>query len=180
MTSMTATRVDNVTHLVRPRRALAPTSFQGTLALDLGPEQQLEPPTPLATGAAALRGADLVAVEPRTRHDLQRWVHTFSQAAVEAARGLRPVSQLLRWTTPGVHHELTYRSGVMARATVHGPGQAGRPQVRPQVQSVHLSFLGEETVEFSARVRHGERSRCLAGRLEVLGGRWQATALEFG
>jgi len=29
-------------------------------------------------------------------------------------------------------------------------------------------------------VKYGERSRAIAGRLEVIGGRWQCTALEFG
>lgn len=174
-------RPGNVTPLVRPRAgdSLAPATVQGTLALDL--DDGLQPP---ATAPSARHGgADVVDVPNTLRRDLQRWVHTFTQACTEVTSGARPVSQLVRWTTPAVHNELGYRAGVVSRAGVHQPGRTTRtrvPVIRPQVQSVHTCFLSEDMVEFSATVRYGPRCRFLAGRLEVIGGRWQATVLEFG
>ncbi|QIX27662.1 hypothetical protein ncot_14445 [Nocardioides sp. JQ2195] len=178
-----ASTTTNVSALINPRRpaSVVATSLQGTLALDLEPD--LGPPWPTSEASGAITaGADVVTVSAGIRHDLHRWVVTFSQSCVEVIGGDRPVSQLLRWTTPQIHHELAYRAGVVARAGVHaaGRGRGRRPSVRPQVQTAHTCFLAEGVVEFCTRVKYGERSRCLAGRLEVVSGRWQCTALEFG
>jgi hypothetical protein len=86
----------------------------------------------------------------------------------------------VRWTTPELHTELAYRAGVVARAGVHGASRGQRPAIRPQVQNVRTCFVADDTVEISVRVRYGERNRAIAGRLEVIGGRWQCTVLEFG
>jgi len=170
---------DNVMTLVdgwSPDRSV-PT-VQGTLALDLAPE--LAPPT--APDVPPLAGADVVPVAPRVRSGLHRWAMQFAQACVEVIGGDRPVTQLVRWTSPEIHQELAYRAGVVARAGVHqaGQGRGRRPVVRPQVQNVRTCFVSDHTVEMCIRVRHGERNRAIAGRLEVVGGRWQCTALEFG
>ena len=105
---------------------------------------------------------------------------TFAQACVEVVLGDRPASQLVRWTTPEIHREIAYRAGVVARASVHSQARGRRPQVRPQAQNVRTCFVADETVEMCVRAKYGERSRAIAGRLEVIGGRWQCTALEFG
>ena len=174
---------DNVTPLPGPRgvdasgwSALA--SVQGTLALDLAAE--LGPPW--APEPLPLNGADVVPVAVSTRRELRRWAMTFLQACVEVVGGDRPVSQLVRWTVPAVHQELAYRAGVVARAGVHraGQGRGRRPVVRPQVENVRTCFVEDGAVEVCARVRYGERNRALAGRLELISGRWQCTALEFG
>src|SRR3546814_6087056 len=128
--------------MLRPRRddGLGATSVQGTLALEV--DSTREPPASAPT--TALRGADVVDVPAVVRRDLQRWVHTFSQAVSEVTTGSRPVSQLLRWTTPAVHNELAYRAGVVSRARVHqgGKGPSRHPAVRPQVRSEeHTSEL---------------------------------------
>lgn len=179
---MTSTR-SNVTPLISPRTPFdgGGSSIQGTLALDLEPD--LGPPwLPTVAGESMTRGADVVTVGNTVRHDLHRWVVTFTQSCVEVIGGDRPASQLLRWTAPEIHHELAYRAGVVARAGVHsaGRGRGRRPAVRPQVQTVHTCFLDDGIVEFCVRVKYGERNRCLAGRLEITSGRWQCTALEFG
>lgn len=167
---------DNVTRL-RPGPPRSPVAaVQGTLALDLGPE--LAPPT--VHEAPVLRGADAVLVHPQTRREAHRWATTFVQACVEVVLGARPVSQLVRWTTPEIHRELAYRAGVVARAGVHGSDRTRRPPVRPQVENVRTAFVAEHAVEMCVRVRHGHRSRAIAGRLEHVNGRWQCTALEFG
>lgn len=172
------THYGNVTSLAGSRRPSSRTSVQGTLALDIEPD--LAPPQ--TAGLPTLSGADVVEVAPPVRRDLQRWALTFAQACVEVVGGDRPVSQLVRWTTPHIHDELAYRAGVVARAAVHraGQGRGRRPSVRPQVQNVRTCFISEDVVELCVRVKYGPRSRFLAGRLEVLSGRWQCTALEFG
>jgi hypothetical protein len=151
------------------------TAVQGTLALDLAP--RLTPPS--VPDVAALPGADVVPVSPAVRRELHRWSLTFAQACVEVVLGDRPVSQLVRWTTPAVHRELAYRAGVVSRAGVRAAGRR-RPPIRAQVQNVRTCFVAEDRVEMSVRVRYGERSRAIAGRLDVIGGRWQCTALEWG
>lgn len=173
------TRHHNVTSLDGARHASSLTSsVQGTLALRFEPD--LAPPSPAELPTAS--GADVVAVAPPLRRDLQRWALTFAQACVEVVGGDRPVSQLVRWTVPQIHEELAYRAGVVARARVHhaGQGRGRRPSARPQVQNVRTCFITTDVVELCARVRYGSRSRFLAGRLEVIAGRWQCTALEFG
>ncbi|MDN5894562.1 MAG: Rv3235 family protein [Nocardioides sp.] len=172
------TSYDNVTSLMSARSAPQHPSVQGTLALNL--ESDLTPPQTVELPSAS--GADVVAVPPPVRRDLQRWALTFAQACVEVVGGDRPVSQLVRWTTPHIHDELAYRAGVIARAGVHrsGRGRGRQLAVRPQVQNVRTCFITDDIVELCARVRYGPRSRFLAGRLEVLTGRWQCTALEFG
>lgn len=168
---------DNVTPLVTSWDDAPVHPVQGTLALDLEP--RLAPPH--VPEAPVLQGADTVVVAPAVRRELHRWAMTFAQACVEVVLGDRPASQLVRWTTPEIHQEIAYRAGVVARAGVHaasGPGR--RPVVRAQVQNVRTCFVSDDKVELAVRVKHGERSRAIAGRLEVIGGRWQCTALEFG
>ncbi|MBD8870265.1 Rv3235 family protein [Nocardioides donggukensis] len=179
---------DNVTPLVRdtvadwppggPRGPGVPPSVQGTLALDVAPD--LGPP--YVPEPVPLPGADVVPVPLPVRRDLHRWALQFAQACVEVVGGDRPVSQLVRWTSPEIHQELTYRATVVARAGVHeaGRGRGRRPVVRPQVQNVRTCFVAEGVAEICVRVRYGERNRAVAGRLEIVGGRWQCTALEFG
>lgn len=155
-------------------------SVQGTLALELGPVPLpvLAPPEPTEP-SSALSGADVVAVSPARRTELQRWARTFAQASVEVVLGDRPASQLVRWTTPEVHQELSHRSRVIAQATVRR-GQARRSAVRPQVGPVRACFLQADVAEVCFAVRYGARHRALAARLEERAGRWQCTVLEFG
>lgn len=167
---------DNVTPLVREWETAPLSAIQGTLALDLEP--QLAPPT--VPDVPVLAGADTVPVAPACRRELHRWAMTFAQACVEVVLGDRPASQLVRWTTPELHHEIAYRAGVVARAGVRRTAGTRRPPVRPQVQNVHTCFVADDVVEMCVRVKYGERSRAIAGRLEVIGGRWQCTELEFG
>ncbi|MDP3892978.1 Rv3235 family protein [Nocardioides sp.] len=172
---MTAHHVPrDVTHLPGP---VPVTAVQGTLALDLQPT--LDPPEVVCP--TAMPGTDVVTVPLPVRRDLERWSRTFAQAAVEIVGGDRPVSQLLRWTTPRVHADLDRRARLVARAGAHEPGLGRRrpPAGRPQVVSVHPSFVTERVAEVSIRVRSGARFRALAARFEIVAGRWQCTALEF-
>lgn len=147
-----------------PRIPVATT--QGTLALDLQPH--LEPPPP--------RGVPLGGEAA----EMEVWVRRFVQAAVEIVGGDRPVSQLLRWTTPTVYQDLQRRAQLVARAAGHHqPGVARVQPVRPQVRSVHTRFVTPTAAETSVHVRYGERSRAVAARFELRRGRWLCTALDF-
>jgi rhodanese-related sulfurtransferase len=48
------------------------------------------------------------------------------------------------------------------------------------VRSVHVFLPSPASAEVSVHVRHGQRSRAIAARIERFDGRWTCTALEFG
>lgn len=155
--------------VVSLRRPTPLATVQGTLALDLGVETPPDPPAlvPVPDG------------ESRQRRRLESWAHRFTQAAVEIAGGDRPVTQLLRWTSPTVYEDLARRAQLVRTAVVREPHARRVQQVRPHVESVHTWWLDAGTAEVSARVRYGHRSRAVAIRFERHADRWQATALEF-
>ena len=163
--------------VTRLRQRVPVGSTQGTLALDLGP--RLDPPT-MPASASGL-GADVVPIDVLVRRQLESWSHRYAQAAVEIVNGDRPASQLVRWTSPRVHEELSRRAQVVAQAGVHqaGLGRGRRPVVRPAVQKVRICFISPGVAEVAVRVRYGERSRALAARFEHTNNRWLCTALEF-
>lgn len=148
----------------------------GSSALHLTP--CLEPPRPRQL--VTRPGCDLLEVAASVRTELEQWVGRHAQAAVEIVAGDRPASQLLRWNRHDVHQDLVRRAVLVARAGRREPGQGRPPGVtRPRVHGVRLSFLDATTVEAAIHLRHGERSRALAGRYETRRGRWICTALEF-
>jgi Family of unknown function (DUF6459) len=115
---------------------------------------------PLPTGRAALPA-------PRT------WAGRVVQAIVEVLAGVRPATQLVRWTTEEVYEQISSR--VLA---VHGVEPDGRP--RGVVRSLHVSEPADGVAEVCALVRRGARSTAVALRLEGMDGRWQCTAIELG
>ena len=149
------------------RSAPAPVpmaSVQGTLALDYGSSVQ-------STLAPDLR------VLPGARAELEAFAHRFASAVVEVIGGDRGPSQLLRWTTERVYADLQRRAALLARTT---PSDRRVRRLRSQVRSVHVFCPSPEAAEISVHVRHGERSRAIAARIEHLDGRWCCTALQFG
>jgi len=163
--------------LTAVRRVVPLGHTQGTLALELGP--RLDPPE--VEGPPGPPGGDVVPIDVRVRRQLESWSRRYAQAVVEIVNGDRPASQLVRWTSPRVHQELTRRSQIVARAGVHqaGLGRGRRPVVRPAVQNVRICFLTPGIAEASVHVRYGERSRALAARFEHHNDRGLCTALEF-
>lgn len=158
-------------------------AVQGTLALDL--RSCPAPPEPpelwLASGESAENPAEDRA-EGRTddRADdraVQAWSAKFAQAVLEVLGGDRPLSQLLRWTDIRVYQDLTRRVQILSR---RAPATQRLRTIRPQVCSVRVFRPNPLAAEVSVHVRHGQRSRALAARLELTGGRWQCTALQFG
>ena len=152
-------------HLSHTPTARVPmASVQGTLALDYG------------TSVRSTRSADL-RVLPGDRVALEAFAHRFANAVVEVIGGDRGPSQLLRWTTERVYAGLQERCALLAQTT---PGDRRVRRLRSQVRSVHVFYPSAEAAEISIHVRHGERSRAIAARIELLEARWCCTALQFG
>lgn len=149
----------------RPARPEVPlASVQGTLALDFG------------SLVRSTRAPDL-RVLPGARAELEAFAHRFANAVVEVVGGDRGPSQLLRWTTEQVYADLQHRAALLARTT---PGDRRVRRLRSQVRSVHVFCPSSEAAELSIHVRHGERSRAIAARIETVDQRWCCTALQFG
>jgi hypothetical protein len=178
---MTDTTLDRLPRIVTPpfRRAGASSvvtirppdvpvvpvaSTQGTLALEYDdqPEPQCRP--------------DLQVVSA-LRAELDTFAKRFCAAVVEVVGGDRGPQQLLRWTTADVYADLVRRCEALAGTT--GSDQRLR-RLRAQVRSVHLFCPSVRSAELSVHVRHGERSRAIAARLEHVEGRWTCVALQFG
>jgi hypothetical protein len=152
------------------------------------PRPEAQPPVvgslALDPGAARRPAAGMPAV-PELRlvpaggdgDDVKAWAARFAQAVVEVLGGDRPLAQLLRWTSQRVYVEIERRLALLNRTT-----DAGRRlrTVRPQVRSVHVFHPTPTSAEVSVHVRHGQRSRAIAARLELRSGRWQCTALQLG
>ncbi len=163
-----------------PRRGTRPVgvaSVQGTLALDLTARH--EPPEAAPAGLGGRRGAQVIDIDRAARQELERFSGRILQAVVEIVGGDRPVSQLLRWTTPTVYQDLGRRAQLVARAVGRRPGQGGIQGVRPQVVGLHTCFVSAQAVEVSAHGRSGPRSRAVAARFERQRDRWVCSALEF-
>jgi len=137
------------------------SAVQGTLALDLSGGA-----TPLTHGP-----------ETASRPGLDAFAARFSAAVVEVIGGDRGVHQLIRWTSEQVYADLSRRVAALQGVT---PGDRRVRRLRAQVRSVHLSCPSGDTAELAVHVRHGQRSRAIAARIERFEGRWQCTALEFG
>ncbi len=149
-----------------------PLAVQGTLALDLGSLPSPADGPPRTPELDPTRQSRITHLEDT---ELRGWAARFGQAVIESVTGLRPTTQLVRWTSQEVFRDLDRRAQLVRRAG----GPAHRP-VRPQVRSVHVCRPGDTAAEVSVHVRHGHRSRALAFRLERREDRWVCTALEFG
>jgi hypothetical protein len=153
-------------------------TVQGTLALDLGP--RLEVPEPEVTGRPGDSALlDVVHMDLVQRRRFEQHAARIGAAVVEIVGGDRPVSQVLRWTTPEVYQDLARRAHLVASAVGRRPGAGGIQSVRPQLVAAHASFVSERCAEVSLHVRYGTRSRAVAARFELIRERWQISALEF-
>lgn len=141
----------------------SPTA-QGLLALDFrsSPDLPSRPNLRLVSGD-----------EP----SLDGFATRFAQAVVEVIGGDRGVYQLMRWTTDEVYDDLQRRNTVLQRSGSRDPR---RRRLRAQVRSVHISCPQPDVAEISIHVRHGQRSRAIAAKIELIEGRWRCSALEFG
>jgi len=176
MTAASSTRSDGADVLELPLAPATPiASVQGTLALELGPYVEV-PETDLRRSGV---GVDVVRVDLVRRRRFEQHAARIGAAVVEIVGGDRPVSQVLRWTTPEVYQDLARRAHLVAAAVGRRPGAGSVQSVRPHLVAAHTSFISERCAEVSLHVRYGERSRAVAARFELIRDRWQVTALEF-
>ena len=159
-----------------------PLVVQGTLALSF----ELPSGTPAAPQPPVLRlvdrsseaedEADASEFGPQPTNSealpaARAWAGRVVQAIVEVLGGVRPVGQLVRWTSAEVYDEIT------ALVVPASPGPASS---RGVVRSLHVAEPADGVAEVCALVRRGARSTAVALRLEGRDGRWQCTALELG
>ncbi|HEX7738863.1 MAG TPA: Rv3235 family protein [Marmoricola sp.] len=166
MNASTVRGVAAVTRLTAPARPQHPPEVQGALALDLDPHDHRREPDSVRMRALSV-----------PREDLEAFAKRFCTATMEVLSGDRGPAQLLRWVTPPVYLRLVNRSRALAGA---GGSDQRLRQVRAHVHSVHVFSPSPGCAEFSMHVRHGARSRAVAGRLEVRNGAWTCVALQFG
>jgi hypothetical protein len=166
-TPRAVTAPGTVTRLPQQRTPGPCAVVQGSLALSY---------SPVAAPPVAAEGPTRVPAEVRDETaEIRHLAGSFAQAAVEVVAGQRPVLQMLRWTDEHVYGDLERRAALVAQAR----GTAAR-RVHAQVRSVHVCRPHPDVAEVSVHVRHGERSRALALRLERHRDRWRCTVLLFG
>ncbi len=142
------------------RRSAGPPPVQGLLSLVVDADDELD------FGPVPTRRADLP--------DPLAWSRGLVQVLVEVMAGLRPASQLLRWTTTAVHEQ------VRRRVVPTGRGPRRAAVRRPIVRSVRVCEPVDGVAEVSAVVAGQHRAQALALRLEGRDGRWRVTALQAG
>jgi hypothetical protein len=100
-----------------------------------------------------------------------------ARSVLEVLAGARDLQQLTRWVTAEVHAVLRARVQLSARARSVLADRPVRPVLRIGTVKVARPVPGvAETVV----VVHGRgRARAVAIRLEIVGGRWQASALHI-
>lgn len=103
------------------------------------------------------------------------WAATLVRATVEVLKGRRPAAQLIRWLEADLWSALASRAQIGVQ---HSPGTARPAPVR--VRRVHGCRITDAIWEGAVIINDGERTRAVALRLEVLRGRWCATALTIG
>jgi len=105
------------------------------------------------------------------------WAGRFVQAIVEVMSGVRPVGQLVRWTTTDVYATMQRR---IAHTELVNQGARGGRRAGAIVRSIHVDEPADGVAEVCAVVQQGARCRAVALRLEGFDGRWQCTVLQVG
>jgi hypothetical protein len=170
-----------------------------TLRKEAAPDLRLLP----ALSQQADADLTVIAVEPRPRRRTGRrdsaeeefgpqrtvsallpaptpWAGRLVQAVIEVTSGVRPVSQLVRWTTAQVYEELGARIALPTSYARGGHRDLVTTRYAEVVRSVRVSEPGDGVAEVCAIVQQGPRCRAIALRLEGIDGRWQCTALQIG
>lgn len=133
--------------------------------------------TSKATGTAGVVGQDPRVGAGPALPEVRVWGARMAQAVSEVLAGDRPISQLVRFTDDVVFMELNRRVRMLGMNST--AGMRGSKE-KSTVRSVRV-FMPEPCIaEVAAHVRHGQRSRAVAFRLEIRRNRWVCTALELG
>ena len=108
--------------------------------------------------------------------DARFWAGRLTQAILEVEAGVRPVSQLRRWTSDAVYAQLRSRSNRRRVLALRETGRRRTPGLT--VRSVRVCEPDDGIAEVCAVVHDGRRPRALAMRLEGTDGRWRCTVIE--
>ena len=125
-------------------------------------------------------GDDEFGPQPTPRAQLPAptpWAGRLVQGLLEVLSGVRPASQLVRWTTTEVYDTVQRR---VMQASVESRAGGHQRRLAEVVRSVHVSEPADGVAEICAIVAQGPRCRAVALRLEGVDGRWQCTALQIG
>ncbi len=131
----------------------------------------VEPPAAnLQTLWEVLRGPSqgtpaAIPIDRNRVREVETWAYRLVQAAVDVTIGIRPATQLVRWTSPQVYRELS-----------HGPRARGA--MRPRVVSTRAQLRGP-IAEVAVHLRAGERGFAAAARLQQNENHWTCTVLDI-
>jgi Family of unknown function (DUF6459) len=158
----------------------APSGFTSAGAATLR-EVSDQPSYGVVTGPGRWSGVALPSARPvvGVLPDPKEWAAKFVQAAIEVALGLRPASQLIRWTSIEVHESLVRRGELVARAVRRG-GIQGVQSVQPQLRALITCSPAPQIWEVAAVIAEASRVRAVAFRMEGIQGRWRVTVLDIG
>lgn len=107
--------------------------------------------------------------------DPHAWVAHIAQALAEVMHGVRPPSQVMRWTSPEVY-AVVARRGSRAARRLHG----GRSAHRTRVVRVHVCEPAPDIVEAAVVLVDAGRVRAMAIRLAGRDRKWVVEALQVG
>ena len=170
----------------RRRTPAGADPVQGTLALTFLLPSGLPalPSTPtLRLVEPALRGSsddagrfDAQPTSSAHLPDARFWAGRLTQAILEVEAGVRPVSQLRRWTSDAVYAQLRRQSNRRRVLALREAERRRTPGLT--VRSVRVCEPDDGIAEVCAVVHDGRRPRALALRLEGTDGRWRCTVIE--
>lgn len=158
---------------------LIPGQARGQLRLPL--EYEVAPGVPAVPPAPSglhLVGTDDLPLEDPELPDPRIWAAKMARAISEVASGERPPGQLTRWVARDELARLVRRGQAIQR---HPSARAKRGVSRLRsVRAVRVCPVAPGIVETSAVLVGGDRAQAVAIRLEVVAGRWLATAVALG
>lgn len=132
----------------------------------------------LAVDFAAASDEQVFGYQPTRACDLpdpQEWSAHIAQGLVEVMHGVRPPSQVMRWTSPEVYAVVARRGSRAARRAT----ASGRTR-RTRVVRVRTCEPAPDVVEAAVVLVDGGRVRALALRLVGRDHRWVVEALQVG
>lgn len=158
-----------------------PTHAQGRAE-----QQALEAPrAPYVQDALAVdfttADEQLLGPQPTRACDLpdpRQWAAHIAQALVEVMHGVRPPSQVMRWSTTEVYAVVARRGSRAARRAAYQRDR--RPAHHTRVLRVRVCEPAEDVAEASVVLIDAGRVRALALRLAGRDGRWVVEALQVG
>jgi hypothetical protein len=161
-------------HLVPGLAPAAPQQLPLALEWEVAPGVPAVPPVPVDL---RIVGDAPTPEELADLPDPGRWVSQLARAIAEVSVGERPPAQLTRWVSRSELSRLSLRATYVAR---HPSARAQRGVTRLRtVRAVRICPVAPGIIEASAVLVGTDRAQAIAIRLEAVGGRWLATAIDL-